>query len=218
MRFKIRVKTIWMLCLFGFLGTSALWLAAQDRGDPVNPPRFTGTVNYEVRPQVTRARLIVSVWKNNSFVGGLNVKLINTPALMSGNAYKCLIEPFSTQPGYPVTVSFLSETSPVKKPLLATAHIEQPPVIKSPVLDSQIDLDSSQPLIIKWSGGTPPYSITVVELIGDATPSVFGPANHEAGIEVLLWPARVRRTAWSRPRLKPIRRVVTRRLFVMRSL
>ncbi|MBN1195783.1 MAG: hypothetical protein JXA62_00080 [Candidatus Aminicenantes bacterium] len=171
MRFRIRVKAIWMLCLFGFLGVSILGLAAQDKGDPVSSPRVTGTVTYEVRPHVTRARLFASVWKNSSFVSGLNVKLVNTPALIDGNAYKCVIEPFSAQPGSPVTVSFLSQTTPVKKPLVATVIIEKPPIIRSPALDSQIDLDSSQHLVISWSGGTPPYHISVIEYVGDTTPS-----------------------------------------------
>jgi hypothetical protein len=155
-------------------------LVAQERGETITPPKFFGSVNYEVRPHVTRARLIVSVTQNNNIVSGLNVKLFNTLARLEGNAYRCLIEPFSAQPGTPVTVSFLSPTSPVKKPLIATAFMEPPPVIRSPALDSQIDLDSSQLLIIHWSGGTPPYSLSVVEIIGESTPSSM--AFQQSGI------------------------------------
>ncbi|MDY0296861.1 MAG: hypothetical protein RB296_06035 [Acidobacteriota bacterium] len=171
MRIGYRVKTIWMLCILGLLGASIPGLVAQDRGDPVSPLKFTGTVNYEVRPHVTRARLFVSVWKNNSFVSGLNVKLIHTPALMSGNAYQCLIEPFSARAGSPVTVSFSAQNSPAKKPLVATTVIEPPPIIRSPALGSQIDLDPLHPVIISWSGGAPPYHISVIEYSGETTPS-----------------------------------------------
>jgi hypothetical protein len=73
----MNMKTLAGMLMAGLVTVTA-WSGAQERGQTTPPPKFFGTVNYEARPYVTRARLMVNGTQNNSIVSGLNVKLFNT--------------------------------------------------------------------------------------------------------------------------------------------
>jgi len=180
MKFKSTTKM--MLCVTIALGIwmSGQWLPAEVTLRPAKPLKFNGSVVIAVRPYNTFLTLFMRVRQGADMAPGLKVALMGrTASEDSPGVYRCEIPGFSPTPGTLVTVTFDKKPTipfphPAEKtfPLTAKATVGSLITFTSPPPEAHINLTPLAILNIAWSGGNPPYSITIYPFKG---PDSLGP-------------------------------------------
>ncbi len=158
-----------------------LWAARGETDFSLTPPvspKITGHVTLSIRPTRTILHMYAHVLLGSNPVTRLAVSLQGQGATeYEPGRYRCAIEGYRPSPGAPVTVKFVEmPVSPARpeKPrrvaCMASASLPVPPTFTSPAPNARVSLPSITPLTVSWSGGTPPYSLTILPYFGDNNP------------------------------------------------
>jgi hypothetical protein len=170
-----------------FVATLSILLAAGLMADkstfdpticPVGSMKFTGYVSIHTFPDTQLVLMQASVWKGSTRAVGGKMMLMGKKMANDGNSYNGTVEGTRIASGGMVTATFQPPWAGLP---LYTASLAAPTMIRfaSPTDGSRIDAAGAGVLAVRWSGGTPPYKLSIHRMSDRA--EVFTRAGIAAG-------------------------------------
>jgi hypothetical protein len=145
---------------------------------PAGPMKFSGSVLIVTRPETQWLFLTAQVWKGGEAASGGVMMLMGQRIPNELNWYHGLKTRTSIRSGDRITVTFQPPWAGLS---LYTATLAAPIMIShtSPAHNAHVAVGGGGTLNISWSGGTPPYTVRIIEIDGGT--SVFNRTGIGAG-------------------------------------
>lgn len=156
---------------------------------PVGSMKFTGNVRIHTFPDSQLVLMQSRVWKGSTRAVGGMMMLMGKKMVSDGNYYSGTVEGMRIASGGMVTATFQSPWAGLP---LYTVSLAAPTMIRfaSPTDGSRIVAAGAGALAVRWSGGTPPYKLSIHRM-SDRT-EVFNRADIAVGrvdVPLALLPA-----------------------------
>lgn len=145
---------------------------------PVGAMKFTGYVSIHTFPDTQLVLMQARVWKGSAKAVGGKMTLMGKRMASDGNSYSGTVEGTRIASGDMVTATFQTPWAGLP---LYTASLAAPTMIRfaSPTNGSRIVAAGAGVLAVRWSGGTPPYKLSIHRMSDRA--EVFTRAGIAAG-------------------------------------